>query len=98
MEQDDFQWMQKWYSTHCDGDWEHSNGIHIETIDNPGWSIKINVLGTELENKQFNKVHIERSEHDWIFCSVQEGNFEGACGSLNLHEVLRIFRAWAEQF
>lgn len=95
MEQDDFLWLQQWYRAHCNGDWEHGTGIHIGTIDNPGWSIKVNLQDTELEHKEFKKIQIERSEHDWIFCKVKEGNFEGACGPMNLPEVLRIFHKWA---
>jgi|JI9StandDraft_1071089.scaffolds.fasta_scaffold31950_1 hypothetical protein len=96
MEQDDWKWLQKWYQNHCNGDWEHSNGVTIKTLDNPGWSININILDTELENKRFDKIHLERSEHDWIFCSVREDHFEGACGPSGLSEVLGIFRKWAE--
>lgn len=33
-----FEWLQKWYKSQCDGDWEHEYGIKIETVDNPGWS------------------------------------------------------------
>jgi hypothetical protein len=43
-------------------------------------------------------VEIERSEIDWIFCSVKDGKFEGRCGAGNLPEVLKLFRDWAENF
>ena len=33
MDNDDFEWLQKWYLAHCDGDWEHSRRIHLGTID-----------------------------------------------------------------
>jgi hypothetical protein len=46
MEKDDFLWLQKWYRTHCDGDWEHSRRIHLGTIDNPGWSVTLNLQDT----------------------------------------------------
>lgn len=45
--------IQKWFQKQCDGEWEHSQGITIETCDNPGWWIKINIKGTTLENKPF---------------------------------------------
>jgi hypothetical protein len=45
---DDLSWLQRWYSAHCDGEWEHGFGVTIETLDNPGWSVKIDVEGTEL--------------------------------------------------
>jgi hypothetical protein len=31
--------IQKWYLEQCNGDWEHSYGIEITTMDNPGWYI-----------------------------------------------------------
>lgn len=46
-------WLQEWYSENCNGDWEHSDGIRIATLDNPGWSIKISLLDTSIESKAF---------------------------------------------
>lgn len=34
-----------WYLRHCDGDWEHGFGFKIETIDNPGIALKVNLEG-----------------------------------------------------
>jgi hypothetical protein len=45
-------WLQAWYSSQCNGDWEHGNGIRIASIDNPGWHVAINLNETELESKQ----------------------------------------------
>jgi hypothetical protein len=42
-----FLWLLKWYKSHCNGDWEHGRGIHLDTIDNPGWSLSINLEDTE---------------------------------------------------
>ncbi len=36
--------LQGWFLAHCNGDWEHSHGVSIATLDNPGWSIEINLL------------------------------------------------------
>lgn len=96
MKQDDFLWLQKWYHTHCDGDWEHSNGIRLETLDNPGWSLTVDLQDTELEGEKFQKVKIERSKDDWLICTVKDSKFDGACGPANLPEVLKLFRDWAE--
>ncbi len=54
----DFLWLQYWYQIHCNGDWEHSSRIHIGTIDNPGWSLTINLEDTELESKEFQQIDI----------------------------------------
>ena len=40
-------WISTWFASQCDGDWEHENQIRIETLDNPGWDIVIDLSGTE---------------------------------------------------
>ncbi|WP_075617944.1 immunity 53 family protein [Paenisporosarcina indica] len=88
-------WLQKWYLKECNGDWEHSFGIRIETLDNPGWSVRINLIDTDLEDEIFNKVTIERHENDWIFCEInEESEFLGYGGPGNLSEILDVFKAW----
>ena len=96
MKEDDFLWLQKWYQDHCNGDWEHGSGIHLSTIDNPGWSLTVNLENTELESKSFHQIDINRSEHDWLFCTIRGANFEARCGVKNLPEILKILRHWAE--
>jgi len=54
--------LQSWYQGNCDGDWEHQFGIQIETLDNPGWLVKINLEGTLQEGVDFPAVKIDRSE------------------------------------
>jgi hypothetical protein len=45
--------LSRWYAHHCDGEWEHHHDIAIETTDNPGWWVKIDLAGTELEGRAF---------------------------------------------
>lgn len=96
MSDSNFIWLLKWYRDHCNGDWEHGSGIHIGTIDNPGWSITINLEGTELENKFFQEINEEQSENDWYICFIKSNKFEGRCGTTNLPKVLKIFREWTK--
>ena len=49
-----FNLLQDWYLAQCNGDWEHEFGIKIDTLDNPGWSVVIDLLGTNYENKKLN--------------------------------------------
>jgi len=44
-------WLEDWYLSQCDGDWEHSYGLKISNIDNPWWHMSNNLLDTPLENK-----------------------------------------------
>ena len=68
----------------------------IVTIDNPGFSITIDLQNTSFLNKSFDRFRIDRSEHDWIYCFIYENRFNGACGPTNLSELFSIFRKWIE--
>ncbi|MDJ0660899.1 MAG: immunity 53 family protein [Crocosphaera sp.] len=96
METNPFIWLQNWYNSQCNEDWEHRYGIDIKTLDNPGWLVIIDLVETEVDKYQFDKVSIKRSDHDWIDCSVKDGRFQGAGGSFNLLEILNIFQDWVE--
>ena len=89
--------LQDWYASHCNGDWEHSYGVKIFTLDNPGWAVHINLLETELEGAHFDIVSVDNSETDWWRCEVKDGKYIGNCGSRNLETVLDIFIKWADQ-
>ena len=90
-------WLQSWYTDQCDGEWEHRYGVRIETLDNPGWLIRIDLTGTDLEDVPFAEVvhHNPASEFDWVECRVGDKEFHGAGGPHNLEELLRVFRDWA---
>ena len=102
---DELSWLQQWYSAQCDGDWEHGFGVTIETLDNPGWSVKIDVEGTELAFTPFEPVKTADSDIDWVYYRVTERkegtlarsrSFEGSGGAFNLGDIIKIFRTWAE--
>jgi Immunity protein 53 len=89
--------LQNWYLSQCDEDWEHSYGIKIDTLDNPGWTIEIDLTGTVLEARPFNKIMIQREdENDWVHCRLKDNKFFGACGPKNLEEMLTLFLNWTE--
>ncbi|SDC26046.1 Immunity protein 53 [Paenibacillus sp. UNCCL117] len=88
-------WLQQWFYEQCDGDWEHMQQIYINTLDNPGWSIRIDLLETSLENENFNNIRIERTDTDWLICRVENHTFMGSGGVFNLNEVIEIFKNWA---
>lgn len=87
--------LQDWYSSNCDGDWEHQYGVAIETLDNPGWSLSIDLIYTKLEQRTFEEVKIDRSDSDWVYSRVEKKKFEAACGPHNLKETIEIFTDWA---
>jgi len=94
---DHFNRLCSWYSAQCDGDWEHTYGIKLETLDNPGWTLEIDLSDTELEEKPFASVHRGDSEEDvsWLHCEVVRGKFEASGGAPDLPEILEAFLQWA---
>ncbi|MFH8615786.1 immunity 53 family protein [Streptomyces sp. NPDC017979] len=91
------EWLQSWYASQCDGDWEHEWGVRIETLDNPGWIVKINLEETELADRKHPRQRVTRDEHDWVTAWTSEQTFHVVCGPGNLTEALSLFRAWASE-
>ena len=89
--------LQDWYAANCNGEWEHTSGVKIESLDNPGWWIKIQLLGTGLERMDFVPLSESVSETDWLDCRVVDGRFEGAGDSAKLEIILGTFLDWAKQ-
>jgi hypothetical protein len=86
--------IEKWYATQCNGEWEHAYGIKIDTLDNPGWCLSIDLRQTRKQDSTLEKISIDRSETNWIQYWVEEKQFKIACGPLNLTEACEIFVSW----
>lgn len=82
--------IQDWYKLHCNGDWEHEYGIKIETLDNPGWNVTIDLSDTILDGLTYEK-NIENSEDDWIFLKSDGNVFSGAGDFNKLDEIIDKF-------
>ena len=90
-------WLENWYKSQCDGDWEHMFGIKIDTLDNPGWNVEIDIADTELEDKPFNEYEYNlNDDNDWMFCQVKNGKFDAAGDPNKLGEIIKIFKEWVE--
>lgn len=92
----DVEWLQQWYSSQCDGDWQHQYGVSIGTLDNPGWTLDVDIIETHLESRPFPRFAQERSTTDWVHCFIKDGKFCGRGGPGNLIELIAVFRRWAE--
>ena len=89
-------WLQNWYQIQCDGEWEHEYGIKIYTLDNPGWGIKIDLIGTNLEKIQIDYKLVEKAEHDWFGYSVKDSVFDGGGDGKKLDTLITIFKGLVE--
>jgi hypothetical protein len=82
--------LQNWYLTNCDGDWEHSYGISIGTLDNPGWSVKIDLTDTCLQNLKYEK-QVDNGTFDWLFIKTSGQVLECSGDPSKLTTILTIF-------
>jgi hypothetical protein len=64
--------LQDWYRSQCDGDWERQYGIKINTLDNPGWQVQIELNDTPLKSAAFTTVE-DRYEDDVEWAALLEG-------------------------
>ncbi len=87
--------LQEWYSSHCDGCWEHQYGVSIQTLDNPGWAFKVKLTDTELFGRAFDEIRLD-GDSDWYVCRVRDHTFEGFCGPHHLSKVIAVFLNWAD--
>lgn len=84
--------LQEWYKSQCNGDWEHSYTIKIETLDNPGWNINIDLTDTDLEDlPEMEYQLIEKNEDDWYGISIKDKIFGGAGDPLKLEVIINEF-------
>lgn len=87
--------IEEWYSSQCDGEWEHRWGVSIETLDNPGWIVRIDLAGTRLEGAVFERSDDMDSATSWMDCRTREGQWVGAGGPHELRRILAEFLDWA---
>jgi hypothetical protein len=101
---DSIQWLEAWYQARCNGEWEHHHGVSIQTLDNPGWLVTIDLAGTSLQNtamedvgnaSQINHAGLE-GNHNWLHCRIQDNRYLGAGGPSSLLAICEVFRKWVE--
>jgi hypothetical protein len=101
-------WLEQWYQAQCDGEWEHGRGITIETVDNPGWVVRIHLIGTAHESLATDQRLSLLGEppgpengnigsDDWMTCVIQSGQFVGAGDPTKLESILVCFKRFIEQ-
>lgn len=97
MSNDTIERLQRWYQAQCNGKWEHGHGVRIETLDNPGWMVKIDLRETRLNGKPFETIDKSRAADRWVHCSVKGTEFVAAGAPMMLDQLLSVFLEWAER-
>ena len=92
-----FTWLNQWYIDQCDGDWEHGYGIKIETLDNPGWSLAIDIEYLPIGVAEpIPWILVEHSENDWYGFKVEDGKFYASGDPTKLSLLISKFREFVE--
>jgi len=93
----DFSGIIEWYQRHCDGSWEHRYGVRLETLDNPGWLLTIDLIHTDLQGRTMTAICEGISPENqpvspgWFHCSVSDHQFRGACDPTQVARLFQIF-------
>jgi Immunity protein 53 len=91
-------WLMDWYAEQCNGDWEHSYGVKIETLDNPGWSVTIDLEDTDhnkIGDKAWQSVKID--DTNWYGYKIEDGKFEASGDPSKLDYLIQLFREIVDQ-
>jgi Immunity protein 53 len=102
---DDLAWLQDWYARQCNGDWEETYGVEIQSLDNPGWDVVIDLHGTALEARAFDTLLVTDGDPptaangnlggpSWLVCKIRDGRFNGSGDPTRLNSIIRCFREW----
>jgi hypothetical protein len=91
------EWLQEWYRQACNGTWEHAHGIRIDTLDNPGWRVQIDLAGTTYARRSSYQLALENSPTDWLRCSKEGQHFVGYGDPGKLEAIFLAFKEWAEE-
>ena len=88
--------LQTWYKAQCNGLWEHHHGVKIGTLDNPGWTVTIDLDETEKASEPFQEIKLESSETNWLRCWKQGNKFRGVGDPDKLDIILQHFIQFIE--
>ena len=89
--------LQNWYAAQCNEEWEHLYGVQIGTLDNPGWTLSVDLTDTALCDKPFAAISegLSTETQNWFVCTVENNQFVGAGGPHQLEKLITVFLDWA---
>ncbi|MDB9720391.1 immunity 53 family protein [Winogradskyella sp.] len=85
-------WIQDWFKSQCDGDWEKDEVIQITTLATPGWEVEIDISNTSLANLEIKWILNEINRQDWYGVKVENAKFLAAGDGGKLMFLLDLFK------
>ena len=69
----------------------------IQTLDNPGWRLVIDLEQTGKVDQSFKTIKIDyENDEKWIFIEKENNQLKGACGSMQLNNLMSLVADWLE--
>jgi hypothetical protein len=96
MQRDNLEWLDDWYQSQCDGVWEHSRGMRLESLADSGWRLTIHLAGTSAANARPQRINLDTPCGEWIDCSISENRFQGSGDPRKLEKIIGVFRQWVD--
>ncbi len=91
MQMNELKWLEKWHLENANND-GYALGIKIETLDNPGWIVKIDLSDTKYAGIRVDRAVYDNSEDDWMDCHIEDNVFIGVGDCMKLGEIISFFR------
>lgn len=93
----DFATLNAWYRSQCNDEWEHQHGVRLETLDNPGWLLIVDLIHTDLQGRPMDEIvegctsSGEPVSPRWIHFTVKDNQFRGACDPTQVERLFWVF-------
>ena len=89
------EWLNNWYRSNCNEEWEQSYGVKIETISNPGWEFSVDLTDTPYEGKTLTEKQLI-SNTDWYTITCNGITFDAIGDTTKLGVLISLFRKFVE--
>src|SRR5438045_5774149 len=90
--------IQAWHKTQLERGRDPTLGVRIETLrERPGWSVHIDLAGTQLSGLKLAPYKEGTSDRDWLAYRIKEDRFEGIGDPTKLHALLFAFLELADR-
>jgi len=90
-------WIQQWFLNNCDGAWEQGEAIQINTTDNPGWEVEIDMSNTSLATLSIPQILNEKNKNDWYSVKIEDKTFSASGDAQKLQFLLGLFKETIEK-
>jgi hypothetical protein len=89
--------LQAWFAARCDGNWEQEYGVTIQTVEEPGWELRVDLVGTPLQGVVLAREGVTRDDEDWCEAWSDGYTFHAVGGPHNLDDLVGSFLSFAER-